>query len=196
MKPISKNPTKSFALCVLDTITIMYCLFLLAYSLRDTPGYFIILILTGWLSWTFVEYFIHRFLMHELIIPGKKDVLFNHQEQQQNHKDLKVSFFHRSLIFIFGVGLIWLAWELNNLFTLIAGFFTGFITYNFIHYIIHRPCGKYILPKIQEAHILHHTQYPNCGYSLSTILWDWMYDTLPPKHAEVTEQMRSNFFNK
>lgn len=194
MKTITNNPTRSIALCVLNTATIIYCLFLLAYSLRDTAGYFIILFLAGWLSWTFVEYFVHRFLMHELIVPGNKENLFNHYEHHQNPKNLKVSFFNRSVIFIVGVGLIWIAWELNNLFTLFAGFFTGFITYNFIHFILHQPYGKYILPRIQEAHILHHTRYPNCGYSFSTILWDWMYDTLPPKRAQVTEQMRINYF--
>jgi len=194
MKTISKNPTRDVALCTMNTITILSCLFLLAYSLKDTPGYFITLFISGWLSWTFVEYFVHRFLMHELIVPGKKDTLFNHHEHHQNPKNLKVSFSHRMIVFIIGALLFWKALELNNIFTLFAGFFSGFITFNFIHFILHQPYGRYILPKIQEAHILHHTRYPNCGYSFSTILWDWMYDTLPPKHATITEQMRINYF--
>lgn len=196
MKTISNNSPKSIWLCVLDTSIILYCVFLLAYSLRHTPGYFFVLFLAGWLSWTFVEYFVHRFLMHELIVPGNKDNLFNHQEHHQNPKNLKVSFSLRAGSLIVGIGVIWVSWELNNLFTLFAGFFTGFISFNFIHYILHQPYGKYLLPRIQEAHILHHTRYPNCGYSFSTILWDWMYDTLPPKNAHVSEQMRINYFKK
>ncbi len=194
MKTTYKKSARTIAICILNTLTILYCLFLLAFSLRHTPGYFIILFISGWLSWTFVEYFIHRFLMHELIVPGNKDNVFNHHEHHQNPKSLKVSFLNRTIIFILGIVLFWKAVELNNLFTLFAGFFTGFITFNFIHFILHQPYGKYILPKIQKAHILHHTRYPNCGYSFSTILWDWMYDTLPPKNAVITDQMRINFF--
>lgn len=194
MKTINKKPAKTIALCFLNFVTILYCLFLLAYSLRHTPGYFILLFITGWLSWTFVEYFVHRFLMHELIVPGKKDDVFNHQVHHQNPKDLKVSFLHRVIIFILGVVLFWKAIELNNLFTLFAGFFMGFLSFNFIHYVLHQPYGKYFFPKIQNTHILHHTRYPTCGYSFSTILWDWMNDTLPPKNATISDQVRINYF--
>lgn len=194
MKSVSKNPAKTIALRIVNTITILYCLFLLAYSLRETHGYFIVLFISGWLSWTFVEYLIHKFLMHELIVPGKKDTLFNHHEHHQHPNKIRVSYYHRAIIFIIGVAVIWKAYELNNLFTLFAGFFTGFISYNFLHFLLHQPYGKYFLPRIQEAHILHHTRYPNCGYSFSTILWDWMYDTLPPKKAVVTEEMKVKFF--
>ncbi len=196
MKTISKNPAKTIALCILNTSAILYILILLAYSLTETHGYFIFLFISGWLSWTFVEYFVHRFLMHELIVPGRKDNLFNHHEHHQNPNNIIISFLHRTIIFIIGILLFWSAVELNNLFTLFAGFFIGFISFSFIHYILHQPYGKYILPKIQEAHILHHNRYPNCGYSFSTILWDWLYDTLPPKNAEITEQMRINYFKK
>lgn len=194
MKTVSKNLARTIALCIVNTITILYCLFLLAYSLRETRGYFIILFISGWLSWTFVEYFVHRFLMHELIVPGKKDTLFNHHEHHQHPDKIRVSFNHRAIIFIVVVAVIWKAYELNNLFTLLAGFFTGFLSYNFLHFLLHQPYGKYLLPRIQEAHILHHTRYPNCGYSFSTILWDWMYDTLPPKKAVITEEMKVKFF--
>lgn len=194
MKTSTINPARSIALCVLNTVTLWFCLFLLAFSLRSTVGYFIILLFSGWLSWTFVEYIIHRFILHELMVPGYKENLFNHLDHHQNPMNIKISSFQRSISFILGIGLIWIAWELNNLFTLFAGFFIGFLIYSLIHYILHKPYGRYVLPKIQNAHILHHTMYPNCGYSFSTILWDWMYDTLPPKNAEITEQMRINYF--
>jgi len=194
MKTLSKHSARPVQYCVAISSLIIIFLSLAANYFRDTAGYFMLLFFEGWLVWTFLEYFIHRFLMHELIVPGNEDNLFKHQEHHQNPKNLKVSFSHRFIILILGVGLILIAWKLNNLFTLFAGFFAGFLTYNFIHFILHKPYGKYLLPKVQKAHILHHTRYPNCGYSFSTILWDWMFGTLPPNDAEITEQMRINYF--
>jgi sterol desaturase/sphingolipid hydroxylase (fatty acid hydroxylase superfamily) len=167
----------------------------LANAWENPFSYFITLLVAGWLLWTFTEYVIHRFLMHELIVPGKKDELFHHHQHHQNPSDLRVTWLHRFLVGILGCLILGTAVYLNNSFTFFAGFIIGFIFYNFLHYLLHRPIGGYLFPKIQRAHILHHTRYPQCGYSFSTILWDWLFDTLPPRGAEVTDQMKKNYFN-
>ncbi|SEF63043.1 sterol desaturase family protein [Algoriphagus boritolerans] len=195
MKSTEKKYSPSLLFSFLKTGLILTGVFALAILFRGTPGYFIFLFIGGWISWTFVEYAVHRFILHELIVPGKKESLFHHQEHHINPQDIKVGFLHRIITLVLAIGIFWLALKLNNTFTIFAGFFTGFLFYSFLHYLLHQPYCKFILPKIQRAHIHHHTRYPNKGFSFSTILWDWLFDTLPPKHAEITEKMKENYFN-
>lgn len=155
---------------------------------------FIILFSTGWLFWTFVEYFIHRFLMHELILPGSKDTIFNHQKHHQNPQSLKVRPIHRIIFLLILLLAIWLS-VINGGYTpILSGFVFGFTIYNYLHYILHRPIGKYILPNVQRAHILHHYNRPNHGFSFSTSLWDWLFRTQPPKEDMITESMLKKYF--
>lgn len=195
-----KNPKsthqKNLILCTLAFISFESCLWLLAKSINHSVGTFILFLGAGWFMWTFTEYVIHRFLMHELILPGKKDELFNHQHHHQNPSELIIGWPHRLLIGILGGIMMGIAIAYDrNSFTFFTGFFIGFLLYNFLHYLLHQPIGKYLLPKVQRAHILHHTRYPDCGYSFSTVFWDWLFDTLPPAKAEISEQMKKNYFN-
>ena len=196
MKNPKSSPQKNLILCSLAFVFFESCLLLIAISLNHQAGTFLLLLSAGWFMWTFAEYVIHRFLMHELIVPGKKDELFKHHHHHQNPSELVVGWTHRLLIGVLGGLMMALAIVYDRYpFTILTGFFIGFLFYNFLHYLLHRPLGKYLLPKVQRAHILHHTRYPNCGYSFSTIFWDWLFDTLPPTEVEVSEQMKKNYFN-
>lgn len=193
MSSDTKNYSTPLQLSFLKTGLILAGVFALAFLFKETPGYFIFLFFGGWLSWTFVEYAVHRFLLHELIVPGKRDS-FHHHEHHVNPQNIKVSFFHRFITLILGIGIIGIAIKVNSSFSIFAGFFTGFLMYSFLHYLLHQPYCRFILPKIQRAHILHHTTHPNQGYSFSTILWDWLYGTLPPPSVEISEKMKKFYF--
>jgi sterol desaturase/sphingolipid hydroxylase (fatty acid hydroxylase superfamily) len=196
MKPSIQHSKSNPVTCGLVFLLLESCLLVIAGTIENQIGIFIILLTSGWLFWTIVEYSVHRFLMHELIVPGKKDELFHHQHHHQNPGDLRVRGTHRIVLVFLGIVIFWLAIYFNNKFTILAGFFIGLLFYSLIHYLLHLPIGKYLFPNVQRAHILHHTRYPRCGYSFSTILWDWLFGTLPPKDVEVTEQMKKNYFNQ
>lgn len=196
MKKSQLAPKNNLLFCTLAFLFFECCLLLLVTALENSTTIFVALLGAGWLMWTFVEYVVHRFLMHELIIPGHKDELFNHHEHHQHPGDLVVSWKHRLLTGVLGIVLLTLAIAIQiNPFTFFTGFFIGFMLYNLLHYLLHRPLGNTILPQVQRAHILHHTRYPHCGFSFSTIFWDWLFNTLPPREAEVTEQMKKNYFS-
>lgn len=194
MKMYITTPNLALGKCLLLASLILLSVILMGFLVEKTWVSFAFLLSGGWLTWTFLEYVIHRFLMHELIVPGGKSDLLNHQHHHQHPHELRVKPIHRLGVLILGIGVLGLALKFQNHFTLLAGFFIGFLIYNYLHYLLHRPIGQYLLPKIQKAHILHHTRYPHCGYSFSTILWDWLFDTLPPKDAVITEKMKENFF--
>lgn len=155
----------------------------------------LLLFIQGWLIWTFLEYFIHRFLMHELIVPGSKDTLFNHHNHHKDPGMMKIN--HRDRLMGLGLFLITLLIAIfrNEFWIIPSGFIFGFTFYTYLHLLLHLPIGKILLPRIQRAHILHHSIRPNKGYSFSTILWDWMFGTLPSKNDQVTEMMMKKYFS-
>lgn len=173
---------------------ILASVFGLAVLFKDSAGYFIFLFFGGWLTWTFVEYSIHRFLLHDMYVPSKKESLFHHHEHHINPQNIKINSYHRTFSFFLGIAIVWIALELNNIFSIFAGFFVGFLMYSYLHYLLHQPYCKFILPKIQRAHILHHTTNPDQGYSFSTVLWDYLFGTLPSPNVEVTEKMKRFYF--
>lgn len=194
MKTFLHAPEKGLGLCLVQAGLILMSIILPGFLIKNPNLSFVLLLTGGWLIWTFAEYAIHRFLMHELVLPGKKSDILNHQRHHQHPHDLKVKAIHRFYVLVIGIGISIIAFKLQNAFTILAGFFLGFLIYNYLHLLLHHPFGALVLPKIQRAHILHHTRYPNRGYSFSTILWDWLFETLPPENAEITEKMKQNFF--
>ncbi len=134
--------------------------------------------------------------MHELVLPGKKDKLFNHHDHHKFPQHLKVNFFHRSLSICALILSSVFAWFKGGAYPMAAGFISGFATYNLIHYILHQRFGKHILPKTQRAHILHHSKRPHHGYSFSTTFWDWLFNTLPPKEDVISDKMIEKYFSK
>ncbi|OOG72216.1 sterol desaturase family protein [Algoriphagus sp. A40] len=196
MKKSQITSKNNLLFCSLAFLFLEGCLLLLVTALENSITIFVAFLGAGWFMWTFVEYVVHRFLMHELIIPGQKDELFNHHEHHQHPGALVVGWKHRLLTGVLGILFLTLAISFQiNPFTFFTGFFIGFMLYNLLHYLLHRPLGNIILPQVQRAHILHHTRYPHCGFSFSTIFWDWLFNTLPPREAEVTEQMKKNYFS-
>jgi sterol desaturase/sphingolipid hydroxylase (fatty acid hydroxylase superfamily) len=196
MKTTPNNPHFALKRCIFKAVLVILPVLLFGIFAKGSSGYFVFLFVSGWLIWTFLEYVIHRFLMHELIVPGEKENLFNHQHHHQNPQDMAIKPLHRFLFLALALASFVIALKLNNLFVIFSGFMTGFLLYNFLHFLLHQPYCRHFLPRIQRAHILHHTRFPNKGFSFSTILWDWLFDSLPPRDAEITEKMLENFFGR
>jgi sterol desaturase/sphingolipid hydroxylase (fatty acid hydroxylase superfamily) len=155
---------------------------------------FIFLFITGWLSWTFVEYFLHRFWMHNHFRNVNSKLYNLHMDHHKHPTEIKVNEYHRLVFFSFGIVLLYLAIIWNNYFTLFLGFYFGLIFYSLIHIMLHKSWGKYIFPKVQRAHIHHHGKHPDKGFSFSTIIWDWMFGTLPPSNEVIPEKMLHFYF--
>lgn len=155
---------------------------------------FLFLFVTGWLGWTFTEYFLHRFWMHNHFRNVNSKIYDMHMNHHKHPREIKIDGTQRSILFIGGIGIFYIALSWNNYFTLFLGFYVGFTLYSLLHIILHKKWGRYIFPKIQKAHIHHHGKYPDKGFSFSTIIWDWMFDTLPPKEEVISEKMLGFYF--
>jgi sterol desaturase/sphingolipid hydroxylase (fatty acid hydroxylase superfamily) len=186
----SRNESRDAVICIAIFSLILLILFVLYSQMNIPVGNFILLFGIGYLTWTFFEYYLHRFVMHN----SKNKSFKTHMHHHKHPTDIKITGLQRTVFFLTGIALLTLAFYLNNYFTFIVGFYFGFVIYTVLHVILHHRFGKYILPKVQIAHIHHHGKYPETGYSFSTILWDYMFGTMAPKDAVITEQMKNFYF--
>lgn len=198
MKPSqSENRAVPLTRCLLQGTIILSILFYIG-SLSSPYQWlsFMIYFFSGWLAWTFIEYGVHRFIMHEFLFPGQKDTLFNHHEHHKSPEHLKVNGLQRGLSFILFIIVTYYSLDKSGFYQVFAGFIFGFSIFNTLHYILHQPFGKTVLPNIQRAHILHHNTRPGHAFSFSTIFWDWLFNTLPPKKDQITERMIQRYYSK
>lgn len=153
-----------------------------------------ILFFLGWLTWTFLEYIAHRFWMHNKPTQREKQALSNHLYHHTHPTELKVSNTDRFLLLLSGIVIIIAAIFLQNYFTLFAGFYLGFLSYTFMHVILHRKWAKILFPRLLQNHILHHCKFSNKCFGITVIWWDKLFDTAAPKNFQVSEKVISYYF--
>lgn len=144
----------------------------------------------GLVVWTFSEYMLHRFLFHwEPQHPFLKRAWYLvhgvHHEQPQCKTRLVMppilSIPLASLFFLFFKTLVgtilgaplWVA-------PLFAGFVTGYIGYDMMHYAEHHLSMKWgFLKFVKRYHLLHHYKTPEHRFGVSSPLWDYILGTKP-----------------
>lgn len=134
----------------------------------------------GFLSWSFAEYILHRYLGHETNFSR----IFK-REHFAHHKD-NASFASTLIKFTTSVGVIttmtlvlyFLIGLKLALFTSI-GFTLGYLYYEMVHRYIHEK-PKFIPNFLIEHHMSHHKLYPLANYGVTTRIWDRVFKTYKP----------------
>lgn len=154
-------------------------------------AYHALLFLTGWFIWTFVEYILHRFYMHDR--NSHSALMKTHQHHHNHPTELLVTAVHRmAMLPILGV-LISIAIFLNNYFTLIVGFCFGIEGYFLIHRILHLKQSEKLFRKLVRYHIYHHCKYPNTCFGISVTWWDDIFNTVP-QNPKITQRIIDFYF--
>lgn len=149
---------------------------------------FFILFGAGWLFWTFCEYWIHRYVYH--VHTTNKWLLkiqyAGHGIHHQYPKDptrlampplpaiILVVVFYTLFSLIMG----------NYALAFLPGFLFGYVLYISLHYAEHRYKAPKFGPlnRLWKYHMLHHYKYPESKvFGVSTMLWDRIFNTMPPK---------------
>ncbi len=149
-------------------------------SMITTIGLFAI----GLLSFTLVEYLVHRYVFH---IPAttKKREEFQYTVHGVHHEFPKdksrlamppVLSITISTALLFGFRLI----MGDFTFAFLPGFLMGYASYLFVHYIVHayQP-PKNIFKTLWIHHSIHHYKSPNRAFGVSSPLWDYIFRTMP-----------------
>ncbi|WP_299024727.1 sterol desaturase family protein [uncultured Thermanaerothrix sp.] len=142
----------------------------------------------GLFLWSLAEYTLHRFVFHfRPRTPFQERVIFlfhgiHHAQPQCKTRLVMPPIVSIPLAFIF-YGLFWLI--LSQLFSAphwlgptFAGFITGYLSYDLIHYATHHfPMRRGIWKALKRHHMQHHYKTPDQRFGVSSPLWDYIFGT-------------------
>jgi dihydroceramide fatty acyl 2-hydroxylase len=139
----------------------------------------------GYALWTLCEYWIHRVVFH--IQPrsrlGERIHFVIHGVHHDHPNDpLRlvmppvVSIPIGALFF----ALFWLTLGPPLALTVAAGFYTGYLAYDLLHYALHHARPKSRLGRrLHELHMRHHFEDETRGFGVSAPWWDTIFRTAP-----------------
>lgn len=159
------------------------------YFEKSRVIFFILNILTGFASWTYLEYHLHRFWTHNKNADSSKHAYQRHLHHHKHPTEIKVTPRQRILLFSASIILVIVSALWNSYFTIATGFIVGFSYSFFSHWILHQGWSAKIFPNLHRFHIHHHCKYPDRCFGFSTIFWDLIFQTTPPKDAVITERI-------
>lgn len=163
--------------------------FSLYYGITTTPiaaGIAILLVFAGFLSFTFVEYMMHRYLYHMLPTNKIKDTVQYtihgvHHDYPKDKDRLAMPPFVSGL---YAVILYYLFTFLmgDYAYYFLPGFLIGYALYLGVHYIVHayQP-PKNFLKVLWVNHAIHHYKDPDVAFGVSVPIWDYVFGTAPKK---------------
>lgn len=144
----------------------------------------LLVLFAGIISFTFVEYMMHKYFFHmERDTPTKDKLQYSvhgvHHDYPKDKDRLAmppfVSAFY-SLVFYLVFKLIMGAY----VFYFLPGFLIGYSAYLGVHYIVHayQP-PKNFLKVLWVNHAIHHYKNPDVAFGVSSPLWDYILGTMP-----------------
>lgn len=169
----------------------------LAGGIEERPaGTHVLPVLTtyaaGILLWSLVEYGLHRFLFHYEPKDARLQRVWylihgvHHEQPQCKTRLLMPPILSVPLAFLFyGIfrgavgGLLQAPLAVAPAF---AGFVTGYLIYDMMHYAEHHlSMRRGPLKYLKRYHLLHHFKTPGCRFGVSSPLWDLVFGTRPPQ---------------
>ncbi len=165
-------------------------------STVNRPLFHLLLFATGFLTFTFMEYIAHRFWMHgkEIKHPGKS--LERHLDHHRHPTELKITPRLRNTLLSINVLLGLIAVCSNNYITVFTGLYSGFVYYCFMHFFLHQPWARKVLPGLQASHIHHHCKFPDRCFSTCTTWWDRLFNTSVPREVKIPPRIIAFYFGK
>jgi sterol desaturase/sphingolipid hydroxylase (fatty acid hydroxylase superfamily) len=196
MKRLLKNHFELYS--ILACIITAFPLIIIAALLRSNYSFVFhfLLFLTGWLVWTWIEYHVHRFLLHPKTDKWKTRTSKVHQHHHVEPGQFEITLSHRILLFIFNCLFIYIAYRLNNYFTFLSGFFWGAGAYCYIHYLLHKKWTEVFMPRHHDFHITHHCKNTDKCFGVTVMWWDILFGTIPTKHLSVSNKILNFYYKK
>jgi sterol desaturase/sphingolipid hydroxylase (fatty acid hydroxylase superfamily) len=138
----------------------------------------------GVLTWTFLEYTLHRFVFHvEIEDPHMRDLVNgSHTQHHQLPQDATHILVHTTYAFgvsalVYGLAFLILRSAFDAM-ALMAGIWAGFLYYESVHYRVHVTGGNTGLIRLQRrAHYHHHFRDPDVCFGVTTPVWDYVFGT-------------------
>ncbi len=191
---ISFSESSCYTIFLLMFTPVFYCITVAATTNRTL--FHTLLFLTGFISFTFLEYIAHRFWMHgkENKRPGSS--LERHMDHHRHPTELKITTGLRTVLLTVDLLVVFFSFAFDNYFTFFAGLYNGFVSYCFMHYFLHQPGSGKVFPRLQVAHIHHHCKYPDRCFGVCTVCWDRVFNTSVPREVKIPPRVIAFYFGK
>lgn len=140
------------------------------HSWRTTLAY----LAFGFMSWTLIEYFLHRCIMH-----GLQPYKSWHEEHHRRPKALIVTPFAMSASTALAIVALalWLAPTIAAGLSYSLGMLVGYCLFTGTHHAVHHFRVRDPWFSWQKRrHAIHHA-YPECNYGVSSAFWDVIFGT-------------------
>jgi dihydroceramide fatty acyl 2-hydroxylase len=144
----------------------------------------------GWLFWTLTEYWMHRLVFHfepEEGVGARLHWIIHgvHHDHPNDAMRLvmppSVSVPLATLFFLAFVAVV----GTPTAFPLVAGFLSGYLVYDMLHYHLHHHVPRSRLGRwMRELHMRHHFQDDSRGYGISAPFWDHVFRTVPVRSRQ------------
>ncbi len=161
-------------------------LFGLVYGIVKGSGWLILVwLLAGYLFWTLTEYWLHRIVFHfepEKGIGARLHWIIHgvhHDHPNDPMRFVMPPSVSVPLAALFVLGFYAVVGSPAYL-PFGAGFLSGYLFYDMLHYHVHHHRPKTALGKrLRELHMRHHFQNHERGYGVSAPFWDHVFRTAP-----------------
>ena len=147
----------------------------------------ILLIAIGVLSWTLIEYALHRCIFHYSARSafGQRFVYAAHLSHHENPRALSRLFSSLLISLPIATAYLLLAWvatgSLHTASYLFTGLTAGYLIYEWLHFQAHhrRPRLRFFR-YLRKYHLLHHYQTPELRFGVTSPLLDVIFGTYRP----------------
>ena len=133
----------------------------------------------GFVSWTLLEYVLHRFVLHHL--PPFKQWHGDHHLNPTAAVGTPTMFSLSLIALIIFLPAVYLAgWQLGGGFAM--GLLVGYSIYTWVHHGEHHWHGQNKwFRKLKRAHAIHHYAHNDRNYGVTTSFWDRLFGTYSQK---------------
>jgi len=174
-----------------------FIIYMLNKSMEYTSASLTILMfLVGMLSWSVVEYTLHRFVFHMSTDSTMWNYFhfFAHGIHHLTPNDSTRLTFPPTFSGVIALaiaqlpGAVFPVW--TGIHAALAGVSTGFVLYDTAHYYFHHGEATWLptfLQKMKSTHLNHHYKNDNANYGVTSPLFDWIFGTLGDQHTTSTK---------
>ena len=141
----------------------------------------------GAFTWTFLEYCLHRWVLHYTPKgPLGKAMLdrlhiFHHQDpKDQSQVCIPPSLVLPAGVILFGISTFVLRVDLRFSIFFLSGLMTLLVIYDITHFSTHyMPASNGWLQRLKKHHMLHHFSDHHGRFGVTSPFWDYVFRTLP-----------------
>jgi len=192
INPNHSDQVKCFFIFLILMVPAMYWNYQLETTHRVLSR--IILFFTGWITWTFAEYILHRFWNHSKTVDNSSAIIRRHHHHHTHPTEIRITGVQRVWMIVIAFVLVAIsAWTDSYLYWL-AGAWMGFFWFFQMHYILHQAWARKIIPTMVRYHIVHHCKQPDRCFGISTMIWDVVFNTTPDNQVKISPRIIDFYF--